>query len=167
MSTPDISQLSESQQAALQTYTSVTDQDPIAAIPLLQRSEWNVQVWRNALIAIECVLIDLLQIAIAKFFDGEQPDPVAEARASMSEVSSSSSRQTQSLQYDNMSPSRTAPRRPAGETVSSIDTQSSSHQPTYQAPILLSLLFTPFNILYRVFTAILSPIGTFFPSIPR
>ena len=44
MSAPDISQLSESQQQALQTYTSVTDQDLIAAIPLLQRSEWNVQV---------------------------------------------------------------------------------------------------------------------------
>lgn len=40
----DPSQLNESQQLALGTYTSVTNQDPIAAIPLLQRSEWNVQV---------------------------------------------------------------------------------------------------------------------------
>jgi FAS-associated factor 2 len=46
MATPetDISQLSESQQLALQTYTSVTDQDVQAAIPLLQRSQWNVEV---------------------------------------------------------------------------------------------------------------------------
>ena len=40
----DIGQLTESQQLALQTYTSVTDQEPSAAIPLLQRSQWNVQV---------------------------------------------------------------------------------------------------------------------------
>jgi FAS-associated factor 2 len=40
----DIGQLSESQQLALQQYTAVTDQDVNAAIPLLQRSQWNVQV---------------------------------------------------------------------------------------------------------------------------
>lgn len=37
-------QLNESQQLALGTYTSVTNQEPSAAVPLLQRSEWNVQV---------------------------------------------------------------------------------------------------------------------------
>lgn len=40
----DPMQLNESQQLALGTYTSVTNQDPSAAVPLLQRSEWNVQV---------------------------------------------------------------------------------------------------------------------------
>lgn len=40
----DPTQLNESQQLALGTYTSVTNQDPSAAVPLLQRSEWNVQV---------------------------------------------------------------------------------------------------------------------------
>ena len=40
----DPEQLSESQQSALATYTSVTNQEPLAAVPLLQRSEWNVQV---------------------------------------------------------------------------------------------------------------------------
>ena len=40
----DISQLTDSQQEALQMYTSVTDQEPIAEIALLQRSDWNVQV---------------------------------------------------------------------------------------------------------------------------
>ena len=40
----DINQLSESQQLALQQYTSVTDQEATAAIPLLQRSQWNVEV---------------------------------------------------------------------------------------------------------------------------
>jgi hypothetical protein len=44
----DVGQLSEEQQLALEQYTSVTDQDIQAAIPLLQRSQWNVQVsWDN------------------------------------------------------------------------------------------------------------------------
>lgn len=42
----DIGQLNESQQTALQAYTSVTDQELSAAIPILQRSQWNVQVCR-------------------------------------------------------------------------------------------------------------------------
>lgn len=43
----DISQLNESQQLALQQYTSVTDQDTAAAIPLLERSQWNIEVGRR------------------------------------------------------------------------------------------------------------------------
>lgn len=45
----DISQLSESQQLALQQYTSVTDQDLSAALPLLRRCEWNAQVILDAI----------------------------------------------------------------------------------------------------------------------
>jgi hypothetical protein len=40
----DIGQLSESQQLALEQYTAVTHQEPNAAIPLLRRSQWNLQV---------------------------------------------------------------------------------------------------------------------------
>ena len=40
----DPGQLNEAQQSALSTYTAVTNQEPSSAIPLLQRSEWNVQV---------------------------------------------------------------------------------------------------------------------------
>lgn len=40
----DLGQLSASQQEALQQYTQVTDQELKDAIPLLQRSQWNVQV---------------------------------------------------------------------------------------------------------------------------
>lgn len=41
---PELGELSESQREALQTYAAVTNQDHSAAIPLLQRSQWNVQV---------------------------------------------------------------------------------------------------------------------------
>lgn len=46
MATPSvgIDDLSSQQRDALQQYTSVTDQDVQEAIPLLQRSQWNVQV---------------------------------------------------------------------------------------------------------------------------
>lgn len=40
----DIAQLSDSERAALETYTAVTSQDVSEAIPLLRRSQWNVQV---------------------------------------------------------------------------------------------------------------------------
>ena len=40
----DVGQLSPDQQEALQQYTDVTSQEPKDAIPLLQRSQWNVQV---------------------------------------------------------------------------------------------------------------------------
>ena len=40
----DISQLSDSERSALETYTAVTGQEHSEAIPLLRRSQWNVQV---------------------------------------------------------------------------------------------------------------------------
>jgi hypothetical protein len=40
----DVGQLSESQQLALEQYTAVTNQEPNAAIQLLQRSQWNLEV---------------------------------------------------------------------------------------------------------------------------
>lgn len=40
----DVGQLSEVQQEVLQQYISVTDQSIGEAVPLLQRSQWNVQV---------------------------------------------------------------------------------------------------------------------------
>lgn len=40
----DLDQLSPTQQAALQQYTSVTDQDVAASISILEKAQWNVQV---------------------------------------------------------------------------------------------------------------------------
>ena len=40
----DLGQLSETQQQALQQYTDVTGQEIKDAVPLLQRSQWNIQV---------------------------------------------------------------------------------------------------------------------------
>lgn len=40
----DPAQLAPSQQEALQQYMQMTNQEPKDAIPLLERSQWNVQV---------------------------------------------------------------------------------------------------------------------------
>lgn len=40
----DLSRLTDEQQLALQQFTSVTDQDLNAALPLLRKCQWNVQV---------------------------------------------------------------------------------------------------------------------------
>ncbi len=40
----DPTQLSDNQKEALGTYTALTNQEPSAAISLLERSQWNVQV---------------------------------------------------------------------------------------------------------------------------
>ncbi|KAF7505967.1 hypothetical protein GJ744_012409 [Endocarpon pusillum] len=144
----DISQLSESQQEALQTYTSVTDQDPITAIPILQRAEWNVQ------------------IAITRFFEGEPTsDPVAEARAALP---AASSRQASNLQFDDLIASARPPStaRRSFNSVGRVSTQS-AEETHYHPPLLLAILFTPFSLLYRVLATILSPFGTAFPFIQR
>jgi FAS-associated factor 2 len=40
----DLDSLSQDQRSSLEQYTAVTNQDLEAAIPILQRAEWNVQV---------------------------------------------------------------------------------------------------------------------------
>ncbi|PGH28289.1 hypothetical protein AJ80_00180 [Polytolypa hystricis UAMH7299] len=144
----DPSQLSVSQQDALQTYLAVTGQEPAAALPLLQRSEWNVQ------------------IAITKFFDGEGPDPVAEARASLDSPPTQPPRQPQNLMHDDLLPR--SPFRPprAVEPATRITTQS-EYEPPYRPPFLLAIFFTPFNILYRLLSSSFRIFGTLFPFLPR
>jgi FAS-associated factor 2 len=73
----DLDSLSQDQRASLDQYTAVTNQALEAAIPILQRAEWNVQVRR---IPSRCCLLTLSQIAISRFFDGEpETDALAEA----------------------------------------------------------------------------------------
>jgi FAS-associated factor 2 len=148
-STPDISDLTDAQSEALQTYTSVTDSDPIAAIPILQRAEWNTQ------------------IAIARFFDGEPTtDPVAEARAALP---APSSRQTTNLAYESLLAGSTPrpPRRYPADSVERVDIDA-NNETRYQSPSLLSVIFTPFRILYRIFSTLFSPFSFLLPGfVPR
>ncbi|KAL4880120.1 hypothetical protein BJY04DRAFT_191729 [Aspergillus karnatakaensis] len=148
MSSPDISELSETQRSALETYTAVTDQEPVEAIALLSRSQWNVQ------------------IAIAKFFDGEGPDPVEEARASLENASPARpTRQTQNLLHEDLT-ARFSPASPANEPAPRIVTQPRD-QPVFRPPFLLAIVFAPFNILYQLLFSSFRLFGTLFPFLPR
>ncbi|KAL8927272.1 MAG: hypothetical protein Q9208_002449 [Pyrenodesmia sp. 3 TL-2023] len=143
------SQLSISQQEALGTYTAVTNQEPAAAIPLLERSQWNVQ------------------IAIAKFFDGEATDPVEEARASLA---SSPAPPSQSSRQETLMNGFSRSTRP--QTRSRLDpapriVPQPGNQNLYRPPFLLTLLFTPFNLLYRLLSGSLGLFTYLFPFLPR
>ncbi|KAL0937887.1 UBX domain-containing protein [Colletotrichum truncatum] len=141
----DLGQLSASEQEALQQYTQVTNQELKDAIPLLQRSQWNVQ------------------IAIAKFFDGEGPDLVAEAMAqdiprtaarheNLQESLLASSGQTQPPRRDRPDP---APRIvPQPNTV---------HRP----PFLIGLLLAPFSIGYSIASKVFRTVFYLLSFLPR
>ncbi|KAG6017253.1 hypothetical protein E4U43_001908 [Claviceps pusilla] len=139
----DIGHLSPDQQEALEQYIQVTNQETQEAIPLLQRSQWNVQ------------------IAIAKFFDGEGPDPVAEAIAAQ-EIPRTAARhenlQESLFASDNFS-SR-PDRRPRTDPAPRIVPQTPM---THRSPWFIGLLFAPFGLgwraastLFRAFWYILS-----------
>ncbi|OKL64720.1 hypothetical protein UA08_01073 [Talaromyces atroroseus] len=154
----DNGQLSTSQQESLQTYMTVTGQEPDAAIPLLQRSQWNVQLRRPN------------KIAISKFFDGEGPDPLEEARAALD--APQDIRRTQNLMFDD---DDLPPRRPPStssrtgnnfQPAPRIDTQPED-QPAFRPPFILSVLFSPLNLLYRLLYSSFRLFGTLFPFLPR
>ena len=106
------------------------------------------------------------QIAIAKFFDGEAPDPVAEARASLPSSSPPSQSIRRETLLNGFSSSPRSPVSPPREPAPRIVPQPES-QKTYRPPLLLSILFTPFNILFRLLTGSLSFFGYLFPTLPR
>ncbi|KAJ8119744.1 hypothetical protein ONZ43_g3372 [Nemania bipapillata] len=143
----DIGHLSADQQAALEQYTQVTAQDTKEAVALLERSQWNVQ------------------IAIAKFFDGEGPDPVAEAVAAQSQIPHRPSRHEnlQESLLESSSPyGRPRPRErpdPAPRIVPQPTT-------TRRTPFLLAIIFAPFNFGYRAVSALFRTFVYIFAFLP-
>ncbi|KAI1178850.1 UBX domain-containing protein [Nemania sp. FL0916] len=144
--TVDISGLSADQQAALEQYIQVTAQDIQEAIRLLERSQWNVQ------------------IAIAKFFDGEGPDPVAEAIAAQDHIPQ------QQARYENLQETLDTPdiynrpqRRSRPEPAPRIVPQPTT---TSRTPFLLSIIFAPFNLGYRAISTFFRTLAYFFTFLP-
>ncbi|OQE23367.1 hypothetical protein PENFLA_c011G10600 [Penicillium flavigenum] len=146
----DLDQLSDSEKSTLEMYMAVTSQEPSEAIPLLRRSQWNVQ------------------IAISKFFDGEGPDPLEEARAAMDRPPPPQpNRRTQNLMTDDLTEHLSqVTRATATDLAPRIDTQPGD-QPIYRPPLILSLLLTPFNLVYRLLCTSFRLFGVLFPFLPR
>lgn len=151
----DISSLTEEQQAVLQQYTSVTDQDLAAAVPLLQKCQWNVQ------------------IAVTRFFDGdaETVDPAAEAaRAPAPPPPSNSGRRAETLMSSipARSPGSRVPRRAGGGLEPApriVDTPEG--QLARPVPFPFNVLLLPFNLTYAIFQRVLGTVGYLFPIVPR
>ena len=111
-------------------------------------------------------VLTAIQIAIANFFDGEAPDPVAEARAARA----ASPLPPQSIQRETLlhgypsfprSP-RSLPREPAPRIVPQPESQKN-----YRPPLLFAIILTPFNILYQILSKSFSLFGYLFPFLPR
>ncbi|TDZ15481.1 UBX domain-containing protein 10 [Colletotrichum orbiculare MAFF 240422] len=141
----DLGQLSASEQEALQQYTAVTNQELKDAVPLLRRSQWNVQ------------------IAISKFFDGEGPDPVAEAMAQ--EVPRTAARHEnlqESLFASSAQPQ--PPRRDRPDPAPRIVPQANTvHRP----PFLVGLLLAPFSIGYSLASKVFRTVFYLLSFLPR
>ena len=105
-----------------------------------------------------------LQIAIAKFFDGEAPDPVAEAQAALSP---SSSPPSQARHAENLAASfsRRSPISPRREPAPRIVPQPES-QKTWHPPLLVAILLSPFNLLTRLVGGSFSLVGYLFSFLP-
>lgn len=146
-----IGQLSEEQQLALEQYTSVTAQDVPSATALLQRSQWNVQ------------------IAIAKFFDGEGPDPVAEALAAQNVPAPRASRQEnlqESLLFGSPPNSNSSRTRNVRDEAPRIVPQP-ENQIVRRPPFVLLILLTPISLLYKLFSTAFGLFSYIFPFLPR
>lgn len=143
----DIASLTPDQQAALQQFTAVTDAPLKDAVPLLTRCQWNVQ------------------IAIARFFDGEPAeDPVAAAAAQAPQ----DTRRAENLMNGfGASPrSSTSSRRVRVEPAPRVVPQPESQIDT-RAPLVLTLLWAPVSLLYSLLAKYFRFMGYLFPFIPR
>lgn len=102
------------------------------------------------------------QIAIARFFDGDPPDHVADAISSAPLPQSSRRQETLLNAIPRTSSSRDRNLEPAPRIV-----PQSESQMTRQAPLLLSLILAPINLLYGLLSRTLGVVGYLFPFLPR
>ncbi|KXT09048.1 hypothetical protein AC579_4709 [Pseudocercospora musae] len=142
----DLSALTEEQQLALQQFTSVTDQNLEAAVPLLQKCQWNAQ------------------IAITRFFDGDADtvDPIVEA--ARAPPPPQNSRRTETL-LDTI-PARSS-RRATGLQPAPRVVPTPQSQLTQPLPFPLSLILLPFTLTYTLFQRAFAVVGYVFPFLPR
>lgn len=112
-----------------------------------------------------CNVLTAVQIAIAKFFDGEGPDLLAEAQAAQN-VPPPQARRQENLQQSLLrGPSgRTSPARP--DAAPRIVPQPPD-QVVPRPSLILAILFSPFQFLYKVFSLPLGFLAYLFPSLPR
>ncbi|KAK0312954.1 UBX domain-containing protein 10 [Friedmanniomyces endolithicus] len=148
----DITSLSEEQQLALQQFTSVTDSELNAAIPLLQKCQWNAQ------------------IAITRFFDGDADtvDPAAEAARAPPPPPSQPGRRSETL-IDSLSPRSHSSRRQHDQRPDTVPriVPTPDSQLSRPLPFPISLLLLPFNLTYTLLQRLLGTITYLCPFLSR
>lgn len=107
-------------------------------------------------------MVDVQQIAITRFFDGDADtiDPVAEA----ARIPPENTRRTETL-MDNIPVRSSAFPRHLEQAPRVVPTPED--QMIQPAPFLLQILFLPFNLTYTIFGRVFGTIGYLFPIIPR
>ena len=147
----DVKTLNEEQQLALQQFTSVTDSELHAAVPLLQSCQWNAH------------------IAITRFFDGDADtvDPVAEAAQAPLPPPPPTGRRAETL-VDSIPPtsSRSRARNDGPAAAPRVVPAPESHMNPL-LPFPFSLLLLPVNLTYAIFQRVFGTVGYLFPFIPR
>ena len=145
----DITSLSDEQQLALQQFTSVTDQELDAAVPLLQKCQWNAQ------------------IAITRFFDGdaETVDPAAEAAPHPPPPQAA--RRTETLMDSIHQQPGSRSRRGEGLELAPRVVPTPEGQMSQPMPFPFNILLLPFNLTYTIFQRVLGVVGYVFPFLPR
>ena len=141
----DTSRLSPDQQLALQQFSAITDQQPAVAVPILQRSQWNVNVC-----ASQRTRRADRQIAIARFFDGE-PEPVPDAARAETPPPPPPGRRQDTLAGAGARPSRAGRRFDAAPRI----VPQPEAQATMAMPFLLSVVLAPLSLSYSFFTKVL------------
>lgn len=141
--------LTEAQQQALQQFTSITDQEPSTALPLLQACQWNAQ------------------IAITRFFDGDADtvDPAAEA----ARAPPPTSRRSETL-LDNIPTRSSRTRRSHEEAAADLAPRvvpTPESQRIQPMPFPFSILLLPVNLTYTIFQRLFNAVGYIFPFLPR
>jgi FAS-associated factor 2 len=107
------------------------------------------------------------KIAIAKFFDGEGPDPLEEARRAQNIPPPRAARQEnlqESLLFGS-SANRSRPQTARDEAPRIVP--QPDDQVIRRPPFLIGLLFSPFNLLYRVLSMTFGLFSYLFPFLPR
>ena len=164
-----LDQLSAEQREVLDQYTAVTNQDVGDAVSLLERSEWNVQVslpFHPQSPSRPIRTNGQRQIAIAKFFDGEGPDPVAEALAAQNDIPRAAARLEnlqESLHAHGGDPARLVRGARTDAAPRIVPQASVTHRP----PFILAMLFAPLNVGYRLASTVFRAIFYVFSLLPR
>ncbi|KAM0325090.1 hypothetical protein ACHAQA_007629 [Verticillium albo-atrum] len=143
----DLAALSATQQNVLQQFMAVTDQEIKDSIPILERSQWNVQ------------------IAIARFFDGE-PDPADEAALLAQQEPPRMAARHENLQESLFTSAALGPRGSPGDRPDPAPRIVPMPNTIHRAPFLIGLLLTPFTLGWAVASRLVRTVWYLFSFLP-